>query len=930
MRAFLSHSSVDKEVVIAVYKGLEKDSTWLDRAEIEWGDLFLERIAEGIASATDFVLFWSTNASKSEWVRLEVNMMFIQALRSKAIRLRVVVLDATPLPLYLKPFHVFSVIGSPSPAADILQKLLPLLREPVRSARSRFVDRHDEIGRVEAAVDDPEFRTVWAFGFTGVGKSSLVEEALKRTFEGVETMRVDVTPGTGFVELALELRALTRHEPLPVGLDQSQLEGDIRLSIEVLAREERLLLLSNVQHWLDEDGEPAALLLFVLAVSRELNAFEKRPLFLTSTRRPSLVGAAPENLFLIHVAGLKDDHIATLVRNWHFAIWGRELGVDDARQIAPKLYGHPVAARLVAGLLGDHSVTFLEKYPQEIVSLRRDLARILLQDLNLSERAERLMEMLALAGTALPASVIVAAGSFSDEDFQQAVAQCAAAGLINADMAIETHPLFREFFWHRLHRSNYADTATKLGDAVKAHLETLDKTSWEFADLLLVAFRSYALAGNIGGAREMRADLSGELEATAITLYNRRNYDLADKYIQHLLDDNPGNWRMRLYRARIRIRQEEWAEANRILEQMLEERSEDVGVIHAMGWAQLRRNNWPKAMELFTRVIAKREHVASLRDAAECLHREGRNEEALKFLHRAKKQESENPFVLDLESRILEDLGQLAPAYDSALLAAARDPMNAHMQNRLGVIRVKQGTPELAIVHFQKAIELDQDLFSPGNSLASAYIEVGNLTAAEQLLPDLQTKARTPSDSSLLRHTEARIALSKKELDRSRDILKREVTQFHNVVPNLGLLARVQCALFDRDLREFPSIAAVALKEAEAALARIVALDSGNEFIEALRSQIEARQGLTGRRSVRTKTTGSKTVPVAPSQAVLASSPSPSPASSRIPGLPKGVSPPAPTHEPPPSKLNQPSGGPKKKPPLKPPLSPPLKPPFKR
>ncbi|HUA61488.1 MAG TPA: toll/interleukin-1 receptor domain-containing protein [Verrucomicrobiae bacterium] len=351
MRAFLSHSSIDKEVVISVYKGLEKDSTWLDRAEIEWGDLFLERIAEGIASATDFVLFWSTNASKSEWVRLEVNMAFIQALRTKAIRLRVVALDATPLPLYLKPFHVFSVIGSPSPEADILQKLLPLLREPVRSARSRFVNRHDEIGRVEAAVDDPDFHAVWVFGFTGVGKSSLVEEALKRTFEGVDTMRVDVTPGTGFVELALELRSLTRHEPLPVGLDQSQLEGDIRLSIETLAREERLLLLSNVQHCLDEDGEPVALLLFVLAVSRELNAFEKRPLFLTSTRRPSLVGAASENLSLIHVAGLKDDHIATLVRNWHFAIWGRELSVDDARQIAPKLYGHPVAARLIAGLL---------------------------------------------------------------------------------------------------------------------------------------------------------------------------------------------------------------------------------------------------------------------------------------------------------------------------------------------------------------------------------------------------------------------------------------------------------------------------------------------------------------------------------------------------------------------------------------------------
>src|SRR5271170_4443991 len=106
MRAFLSHSSADQKIVLSVHVAMEKDSTWVDRAEIEWGALFLEKIADGIASATDFVLFWSTAAARSEWVRLEVNMAFIQALRSKAIRLRVVALDATPLPLYLQPFHI--------------------------------------------------------------------------------------------------------------------------------------------------------------------------------------------------------------------------------------------------------------------------------------------------------------------------------------------------------------------------------------------------------------------------------------------------------------------------------------------------------------------------------------------------------------------------------------------------------------------------------------------------------------------------------------------------------------------------------------------------------------------------------------------------------------------------------------------------------
>jgi tetratricopeptide (TPR) repeat protein len=279
-----------------------------------------------------------------------------------------------------------------------------------------------------------------------------------------------------------------------------------------------------------------------------------------------------------------------------------------------------------------------------------------------------------------------------------------------------------------------------------------------------------------------------------------------------------------------------------------------------------------------------------------------RNEEALQFLQRAKRQESENPFVLDLESRILEHLGQLTPAYESALLASARDPINAHRQNRLGVIRVKQGAPQLAISHFEKAIELDQDLVSPANSLASAYLDTGDIGSAERLIPQLKAKARTPSNLSLVRHTEARVAFAKKYLEQSREILKYEVTLIHNVVPNLGLLVRVECAIFDRDLRTFPTMAALSLKSAEAALARIVALDQSNEFIDALRAEIEERHSL-----VKHGTTGSK-----------------------MPGKPQAKVSTAPPVEVQASPASAPSPPLRKKPPIKPPLSLPQKPPFKR
>ena len=87
--------------------------------------------------------------------------------------------------------------------------------------------------------------------------------------------------------------------------------------------------------------------------------------------------------------------------------------------------------------------------------------------------------------------------------------------------------------------------------------------------------------------------------------------------------------------------------------------------------------------------------------------------------------------------------------------------------------------------HLLKAVELDQDLFSPANSLVSAYLDTGNVQAAENIFPQLKAKARTPSNSALSKHTEARIAFSKREFEASRDILKREIALDRNVIPNL-------------------------------------------------------------------------------------------------------------------------------------------------
>jgi tetratricopeptide (TPR) repeat protein len=192
-------------------------------------------------------------------------------------------------------------------------------------------------------------------------------------------------------------------------------------------------------------------------------------------------------------------------------------------------------------------------------------------------------------------------------------------------------------------------------------------------------------------------------------------------------------------------------------------------------------------------------------------------------------------------------MDQLEPAYKAAFLASARDPMNASFHNRLGQIRNKQGKSELAIPHFKRAIELDSDRFSPALALAAAYLDTSPIAAAENMMTDLEAKARTPSERALLEHTKARIAFAKKDLSGSEIILKEQIAQHRNLLPNLGLLGQVELALYDLNIRQFPATAGIALNAAKQAVAQIEELEPSNKFIERLRTAIEERNKKHGR-----------------------------------------------------------------------------------
>lgn len=253
-RYFMAHSSKDKDFARRLAEAL--GNAWVDFFEIEVGDIILEEIAQGIEDASDFLLLWSRNSADSQWVHFEFHMAFSKWLEDRAIAIRVICLDDTSVPLYLRPFRQARSGTDVEGAVEALRGPPPRL-----PALRPFVNRSVESERVETILRIEGQGVIWIWGVPGIGKTALVVNTLGRLLtSAVSKHTIEVRAGTGETELYLQLLSA-------LGLDESPTVDPLAESV-ALAREYAasggVLIFENAQHWLEDDARPTPILSRVL------------------------------------------------------------------------------------------------------------------------------------------------------------------------------------------------------------------------------------------------------------------------------------------------------------------------------------------------------------------------------------------------------------------------------------------------------------------------------------------------------------------------------------------------------------------------------------------------------------------------------------------------------------------------------------------
>jgi hypothetical protein len=254
MKVFLSHSTKDKQFVqtLAAELETEKIEPWLCEVDIEFGQNFVAKIEEGLRDADLTVLFWSPEAARSDWTRLERTAVTAREISESRVRLGIVLLRDCAMPELLRVKHridaqIDSAKGRLETVAWI-KRLRDMRRLTQTDAPGVFLPPppHDFVGRAEALemlyvalAEEPG--SALLYGGPGCGKSTLALKFAWQTQGAFDAVVFQLCGQRPVAEIAAELAA-----KLKLGLETKPPEEQIAAAKAWLAERRALLVLDDI------------------------------------------------------------------------------------------------------------------------------------------------------------------------------------------------------------------------------------------------------------------------------------------------------------------------------------------------------------------------------------------------------------------------------------------------------------------------------------------------------------------------------------------------------------------------------------------------------------------------------------------------------------------------------------------------------------
>lgn len=745
MKAFLSHSSADKEFVRAVSQDLGRQFCVFDEASFNNGAELREAITQGLGSAELFVLFLSREALESRWVQFEVEEAWYRRTHGDLKEVLVYLLDAgiqiSELPEWVGRAKVGIALAPAPTAREIRDHLNRLLQ---RRQRPLFVGRARDVVRIEETltpIEGPPPRAFVVAGLPGVGRRALLRKAIPQVLGLQRILEVSIGEGDSIQDISLAIAA--KIEPV------STASGLARLAEEILAMEpaaaaaraienvRRLTGVGDLVTLVDAGGvvrEEGTLSDTVKKLLGGIAEGDSAYLAIVSRRRPQ--DAHEYSLPVVTLRPLGEAETGRLVK---LLTEAREVRLSGAevRTLAEHVAGYPPAAYYATEQCAVYGVHATLADASALTRFRsttfvRHFAAVRLTDLQ-----QNILKLLAIFSPLPFRSLVDATGAPAvsvANSLIYLVDLCFVGTTENPEYAIAT-PI--------------ADAALKVfGYPTPELSRTVARSLADFsasppsATSLLQVARTMFRAATLGGDEvlaEQTLHLANDLVQVAEVLYHARRYSDAVRIARLALTKRPDATSTRSFLIRALAHEERWSEADEELAAYAGYGLERERTF-LQGFIERKRGRFREAAAAYERSLALgRSGAAVRRELAQCYLMMGALDEAARHIEQGLRHDSGNKFFLDLAIQIATLRGDEATAR-RRLRELEVVEEDSWYQHRLSRLELSLGNPTEALVAAERACAFADPHFEVLAQLVHCQLLAGHTEQAAVSLDRLEAR----------------------------------------------------------------------------------------------------------------------------------------------------------------------------------------------
>jgi len=769
MKAFLSHSTVNSELVRAVADHLGRQYCVCDARSFSSGIEFKESILKGLDDSTAFVFFASSASLKSDWVNFESDEAWHQTLQRKISRSLVVLIESgithKDLPQWLQRAKTFACNSAKQIARlirDHLDELLHQQQSPFFIGRTDDVNRYQRTALPSDGSDAP--RIIAFTGLPGNGRRSLIRHVSKSTLNLRRNVIIRVEAGDEIFDLTIKLADLVEPfatkdgwasivESIKKQNDDERLHRAIA-AIKLLIKNEELPVFLDQGGLLDDEGR------FTEPVRRLLSAFapsNDEYLYIVSDRRPNMSGGL--SIPVITINHLKDDEAKQLVAAFarHYEV---KLTPGEISELAQYTGKQPPSCRYAVELARDYGVSLVVKDKNRLVEFRANQFVKLLQKKNLTPQANAILRILA-AYSPLPLPALGLSTGVDAEELGKTMFDLINNALVCPDergLYAIAEPIRDAVAksTRLLMNSDHLAVAKALKKCLND--EELDGSRLEMSRLLFQSANSAGDAALADGAMFLASDTIQLTESR----YHVREYEQAIKFGYDAVALRPRNTLARNLLIRALIQENRWKEANEQI-QVYEGIAPLRDVHYIKGFMARKHGDWSEALRWFSLAEkAGRSGAALHREMASCHFHLNQLNEAEKRLERIFAGHGDDRFILDFAVQLATKQGNEALARQRLEALQSVDG-ESFFQHRLSCVELRFGNLDAALAASMECMNLEPNpSFEMLMQLAMCQIRASKYDEAEETMGRLDQRFKNcePDVRSQLR---AMTALGRKK-----------------------------------------------------------------------------------------------------------------------------------------------------------------------